>query len=317
MAQEIYLIDNDNDLKTKLVEIFKKEKEYKFKKAKPKEIENVLKNIPALIIINEDGIKEDIIKLCNQIRENEDNSITPIIVISSNKEKAHRIEILQACVEHYIKAPIDEEYLYYTIKNVIRLLDTNRRVSPLTGLPGNVQIQAEMKKRLLNKEDFAILYIDLDNFKAYNDVYGFLNGDEIIKFTSRCILKHIHDTETEDSFVGHIGGDDFVAISSNINCEQICQDIVLEFDQGVLKYFTEEDIEKGYLEVPNRKCILEQFPLTSISIGVVIADKGRFHNVLEIGEVAAQVKHLAKITPGSTYVIDRRKQNDGVSKCSL
>ena len=164
-----------------------------------------------------------------------------------------------------------------------------------------------MKKRLLNKEDFAIIYIDLDNFKAYNDVYGFLNGDEIIKFTAKCILKHIHDTETEDNFVGHIGGDDFVAISSNTNCEQICQDIVLEFDQGVLKYFNEEDIERGYLEVPNRKCILEQFPLTSISIGVVIADKGRFHNVLEIGEVAAQVKHLAKITPGSTYVIDRRK----------
>lgn len=317
MAQEIYLIDDGNELKTKLEELFKNEKEYKFKKAKTKEIDTVLKNIPALIIINEDGIQDDIIKLCNQIRENEDNSITPIIVISSNKEKSHRIEILQACVEHYIKAPIDEEYIYYTVKNVIRLLDTNRRVSPLTGLPGNVQIQAEMKKRLLNKEDFAILYIDLDNFKAYNDVYGFFNGDEIIKFTSRCILKHIHDTELEDSFVGHIGGDDFVAITSNINCEQICQDIVLEFDQGVLKYFNKEDIENGYLEVPNRKCILEQFPLTTISIGVVIADKGRFYNVLEIGEVAAQVKHLAKITPGSTYVIDRRKENDCISKCEV
>ena len=307
MSQEIYLIDDGTDLKSRLTELFKKEKDYKFKKAKTNEIETVLKNIPALIIINEDGIQDDITKLCNKIRENEDNSITPIIVISSNKEKEHRIKILRACVEHYIKSPIDEEYLYYTIKNVIRLLDTNRRVSPLTGLPGNVQIQAEMKKRLLNKEDFAILYLDLDNFKAYNDVYGFLNGDEIIKFTSRCILKHIHDTETEDSFVGHIGGDDFVAITSNIDCEQICQDIILEFDQGVLQYFNEDDIEKGYLEVPNRKCVLEQFPLTSISIGVVIADKNRFHNVLEIGEVAAQVKHLAKITPGSTYVIDRRK----------
>ncbi len=194
MAQQIYLIDDGNELKTKLTELFKKEKDYKFKKAKTTQIDTVLKNIPALIIINEDGIQEDIIKLCNQIRENEDNSITPIIVISSVKEKEHRVKILQACVEHYIKAPIDEEYLYYTIKNVIRLLDTNRRVSPLTGLPGNVQIQAEMKKRLLNKEDFAILYVDLDNFKAYNDIYGFLNGDEIIKFNARCITKNINYT---------------------------------------------------------------------------------------------------------------------------
>ena len=207
MAQEIYIIDNDNGLKSKLVDIFKKEKEYKFKKAKITDVESVLKNIPALIIINEDGIQEDTVKLCNQIRQNEDNSITPIIVISSRKEKEHRVEILKACVEHYIKSPIDEEYLYYTIKNVIRLLDTNRRVSPLTGLPGNVQIQAEMKKRLLNTEDFSILYIDLDNFKAYNDIYGFLNGDEIIKLTSRCILKQLHeDTEEEDNNVGDIGG---------------------------------------------------------------------------------------------------------------
>ncbi len=316
MAQEIYLIDDGNKLKNKLVELFEEEKDYKFKKAKPKEIENVLKDIPALIIINEDGIAEDIISLCNQIRENEDNSITPIIVISSITEKEHRIKILQACVEHYIKSPIDEEYLYYTIKNVIRLLDTNRRVSPLTGLPGNVQIQAEIKKRLLNKEDFAILYIDLDNFKAYNDVYGFLNGDEIIKFTARCVQSHLHDTDGMNNFVGHIGGDDFVAITSKTDCEDICQNIILEFDQGVLKYFNQEDIERGYLEVPNRKCVMEQFPLTTISIAVVVVDKGRFHNVLEIGEVAAQVKHLAKTTPGSTYMIDRRK-NSEIPICPL
>ena len=307
MAHEIYLIDDDNELKSKLLGLFKDEKDYKFKKAKTSQVEVVLKNIPELIIINEDSIKIDIIELCEKIRANEDNTITPIIVISSNIQKEHRVKVLQACVEHYIKVPIDEQYLYYTVKNVIRLLDTNRRVSPLTGLPGNVQIQAEMKKRLLNKEDFAILYLDLDNFKAYNDVYGFMNGDEIIKFTSRCILKHLHDTETEDNFVGHIGGDDFVAITPNVNCEQICQDIILDFDQGVSKYFNDEDIEKGYLEVPNRKCILEQFPLTSISIGVVIADKNRFKNVLEIGEEAAQVKHLAKTIQGSAYVIDRRK----------
>ena len=201
MAQEIYIIDENNELKNKLVELFKKESDYKFKKAKTKDIETVLKNIPSLIIINEDGIQDNIIELCNKIRQNEDNSITPIIVISSVREKKHRVEILKSCVEHYIKAPIDEEYLYYTIKNVIRLLDTNRRVSPLTGLPGNVQIQAEMKKRLLNKEEFAILYVDLDNFKAYNDIYGFLKGDEIIKFTSRCIINHLSDTETENNLL--------------------------------------------------------------------------------------------------------------------
>lgn len=311
MAQEIYIIDESDELKSTIAELFKKEKEYKLKKVSSGNIDVALKNIPSLIIINEDTLEENIIEVCKRIRLNEDNSITPIIVVSSNKEKEHRVEVLRECVEHYIKAPIDKEYLYYTIKNVIRLLDTNRRVSPLTGLPGNVQIQAEMKKRLLNKEEFVMLYLDLDNFKAYNDVYGFLNGDEIIKFTARTISNNIDKLSTSgNTFVGHIGGDDFVAIvSAQDDYEAICQSIIAEFDKGILKYFTEEDIERGYLEVPNRKCVIEEFPLTSISIGVVVVNKSRFHNVLEIGEVGAQVKHLAKTTMGSAYSIDRRTEN--------
>ena len=313
MAQEVYLIDNNDELKEIILGLFKKEQEckIKLKKVNTKNIDDALKNIPALIIINEDTLDENIIEVCKKIRLNEDNSITPIIVVSSNKEKEHRIEVLKECVEHYIKAPVDKEYLYYTIKNVIRLLDTNRRVSPLTGLPGNVQIQAEMKKRLLNKEDFVMLYLDLDNFKAYNDVYGFLNGDEIIKFTARTIVDNIDKLSVSGkTFVGHIGGDDFVAIvSCEDDFEAICQNIIAEFDKGILKFFNEVDVERGYLEVPNRKCVLEQFPLTSISIGAVVAHRGRFHNVLEIGEVGAQVKHLAKTTVGSAYVIDRRKEN--------
>ena len=165
MAQEVYIIDNDDELKHIIFNLFKEENDYKvkLKKVNTENIDVALKNIPSLIIINEDTIDEDIIEVCKRIRLNEDNSITPIIVISSNIEKEHRIEVLKECVEHYIKVPIDKEYLFYTIKNIIRLLDTNRRVSPLTGLPGNVQIQAEMKKRLLNKEDFVMLYLDLDN----------------------------------------------------------------------------------------------------------------------------------------------------------
>ena len=307
MIQDIYLIDEDDTIRVEISKLFKNEPDYKFKKAKREDVADVLRDIPALIIINEDGIKEDIVSFCNEIRENEDNSITPIIVISSNWEKEHRISILKSCVEHYIIAPVDYEYLYYTIKNITRLLYTNRRVSPLTGLPGNVQIQTETKRHLLNKSNFAMMYFDLDNFKAYNDVYGFLNGDEIIKFTAKTIYKHVHNSGYEDAFVGHVGGDDFVAIVSDKDCESICQNIIAEFDKSIENFFSKEDVERGYLEVPNRKGIIEQFPLTTISIGVVVVDKGRFHNVLEIGETAAEVKHFAKITPGSAYVIDRRR----------
>jgi diguanylate cyclase (GGDEF)-like protein len=306
MVQEIYIIDDDDKLIENLKNMFETEKEYKFKGVKTKDIDIALKNIPSLIIINEDGTGKEILELCKQIRENEDNSITPIIVLGEEREKEHRISILKLNVEYYIVKPVDNDYLYYTIKNLVRLMYMNRRVSPLTGLPGNVQIQTEMKKRLLKKERFAVIYLDLDNFKAYNDLYGFSKGDEIIKFTARTITKNIHNSDSESSFVGHIGGDDFIAIVSETDYEQICKSIIKEFDEKVLEFFTNEDAQRGFVEVANRRGIIEQFPLTSISIGVVDVDEHRFTNTLEIGEVGAQVKHLAKTTIGSSFVIDRR-----------
>lgn len=306
MVQEIYIIDDDDSSIWIFRELFKNDPEYKFISVKTEQIDIALKNIPSLIVINEDAIDRDVVDLCKQIRKDEDNTITPVIVVSSKSGREHRVKILQESIEYFIKKPVDEQYLYYTVKNLNRLLASNRRVSPLTGLPGNVQIHAELKKRILRQEPFSVLYADLDNFKAYNDVYGFLKGDEIIEFTAETIINLVHSNELEKTFVGHIGGDDFVAIVPGTSCEKLCQNILAYFDKHVEKYFSEADLEKGYIEVANRKGIIEQFPLTSLSIGVVVADVGRFHNILEIGEVGAQVKHAAKSVMGSSYAIDRR-----------
>ena len=308
--QTIYLIDDDEDLKKKLSNGFYEKNNFKFKQIKTENIDVALKDIPALILINEDTITEDAAFVCNKIRNNDDNSITPIIVVTSNIQREHRIETLKEGATYFIKKPIDFEYLSYTITNIVNLLYINRKVSPLTSLPGNVQIQAEMKRRLLKKEYFVMLYLDLDNFKAYNDVYGFAKGDEIIKFTAKTIVNNVHSKEEDNNFVGHIGGDDFIAIVEDKDYEKICQNIILEFDKNVRRYITDEDITKGYLEVPNRKGIIEEFPLTSISVGAVEVEPGRFKNSLEIGEAGAQVKHLSKTIPGSAYVIDRRKNKE-------
>ncbi len=307
MVQEVYIIDDDDASIVIFRELFKNDPEYKFTSVKTEQIDIALKNIPSLIVINEDAIDRDVVDLCRKIRKDEDNTITPVIVVSSKGEREHRLRILGESIEYFIKKPVDEQYLYYTVKNLNRLLYTNRRISPLTGLPGNVQIHAELKKRILKKEPFCALYLDLDNFKAYNDVYGFLKGDQIIEFTAETIIKCIHDSGMENTFIGHIGGDDFIALIPGIVCEKICQNILANFDHNVKKYFTDDDIERGYIEVANRKGIIEQFPLTSLSIGVVVADVGRFGNILEIGEIGAQVKHAAKSVMGSSYAVDRRK----------
>ncbi len=307
MIQEIYIIDDDESSIEVFKELFKKDEDFKFISVKSNQIDIALKNIPSIIIVNEDAIEIDIVKLCKKIRNDDDNSITPIIVVSSNRDKEHRIKVLEQSVEYYVRKPVNEIYLYYTIKNLSRLLSINRRISPLTGLPGNVQIHAELKKRISSNKPFSVLYLDLDNFKAYNDVYGFLKGDEIIKFTANVIFECVHRDISEGTFIGHIGGDDFVAVVPILDCSELCEDIIANFDAKVTKFFTEEDVEKGYIEVANRKGIIEQFPLTSISIGVVEAEPNRFSNILEIGEVGAQVKHLAKTIMGSSYAVDKRK----------
>ena len=307
MYQEIYVIEDNQILTNKLKKIFENEKEYVFINVNSNNLEEGIQTIPDLIIIDEDNISANILDVCNYIRKQKDNTITPVMVISSNVDKEHRLDILKTDVEYFIKSPMDDEYIYYTIRNIIRLMVSNRKVSPLTGLPGNIQIQVELRKRLLKKENFVVLYFDLDNFKEYNDTYGFLKGDEVIKFTAKTILKTMHSYKVEDSFVGHIGGDDFVGIISNVDYERLCQDIIAVFDTNIKEYFNSEDIQNGYLEVENRKGVIEQFPLTAISIGVVNVHAGDYNNPLEIGEVGAQVKHLAKTQIGSAYAINRRK----------
>ena len=306
--KKVYIIDSYKELTKSLKDIMKKEKNIEVNRFDSSELEESLVNTPDIIVINEDNIEIDIKQVFKVIKANEENSIIPIIVISSNENEDHIIDVLKNDVEVYHKAPINSEILYYSIINIIRLLNRNRMVSPLTGLPGNLQIQAEMTKRLINGKKYAMIYVDLDNFKAYNDTYGFSNGDEVIKLTARVITKNV--LKQEGNFVGHVGGDDFVAIVEYGDYETICQNIIAEFDKSIEKCFTEEDVERGYIEVENRKGVMEQFPLTSISVGVVEVTKERFKNTLEIGEAGAAVKHLAKTIFGSTYVIDRRKKRE-------
>ena len=308
MVNEVYIIDDDETSIVIFKELFRDEPDYKFISVKTEQIDIALKNIPSLIVINEDAIDRDVIELCRKIRKDEDNTITPVIVVSSNGSRAHRMRILNESVEYFIKKPVDEGYLYYTVKNLSRLLTTNRTVSPLTGLPGNVQIHSELKKRISKEEEFSVLYVDLDNFKSYNDVYGFLKGDKIIQFTADVLMQEIHKTGP-GGFVGHVGGDDFIAIVPFTETEDLCQRIIAIFENKIKTFFTDEDAKKGYIEIANRKGIIEKFPLTSISIAVVVVDKNRFGNILEIGDVAAQVKHAVKNIMGSSYIIDRRKSN--------
>ncbi len=308
-TKSIVIIDDTNEVYNFATKIFSAEHDYEFTCATSKReaINKALQEIPDLIIINADGLEKDVLKVCEFIRKNLDNAITPIIVTASSKDVEFRVEVLKRIVEYYIPKPLHEVYFYYTIKNLSRLIEANRCISNLTGLPGNVQIEIELKRRVAGKKLYAVLYADLDNFKAYNDKYGFMNGDEVIKFTANVMRENIQKYGSKGDFLGHIGGDDFVAIVSYENARKIGKEIIKQFDENIKDFYSEEDVKNRYIKILNRKGKMEKYPLMTLTVAMISNKFRNYTSVLELGEDGASVKKKAKSIEGSTFLENRRK----------
>ncbi len=173
------------------------------------------------------------------------------------------------------------------------------QLNPLTALPGNILIEKALHNVLLSSEKYCVIYFDIDNFKAYNDVYGFENGDRVIKDLANAITQNVPDMD----FVGHVGGDDFVAIVRLEEADDICERILDRFDRSINKFYNEEDIQNGYIIARSRQGIEEQFPLISLSIGGVSIWERRFTNIFELSAESSRVKKECKMIPGSAYMI--------------
>jgi len=182
-------------------------------------------------------------------------------------------------------------------------LDTN----PLTHLPGSIAIENVLNKRINSGVLFAFCLIDLDNFKAYNDHYGYARGNQVIKATAQIVEGAVKKNWTDETFYGHIGGDDFVVIASIDQAENICRFIVDSFDKTVSELYDAKDLKQGYIMCDSRKGPKKKYPIMTISIGVVTNKKRKLKHVVQVGEIAAEVKNYAKSKPGSVYYVDRRK----------
>jgi diguanylate cyclase (GGDEF)-like protein len=194
-------------------------------------------------------------------------------------------------------------------KRLKRLEEMYLDTSPLTHLPGGIAIENILKKRIDSGVLFAFCLIDLDNFKAYNDHYGYARGNQVIKNTAQIIEKAVKKHGTDETFYGHIGGDDFVVISSIDHYTKICRFIVNQFDKTVDKLYDPEDLRRGAIIRISRKGVKKKFPIMTISIGVVTNKKRQLKHVVQVGEIAAEVKNYAKSKPGSLYFVDRRESS--------
>ncbi|MGZ4130222.1 MAG: GGDEF domain-containing protein, partial [Actinomycetota bacterium] len=174
------------------------------------------------------------------------------------------------------------------------------------GLPGNIRIQEEIERMVKEGRPFAVLYVDLDNFKAYNDQKGFVRGDQLIKTTAMIVQDAVVEFGGTDSFVGHVGGDDFVAIVPPDVAEEAAQRIVARFDDRIPAFYEQEDLDRGFVEVEDRKGVMQKVPLVGVSVGVATTAKRAFAHYGEAVAVATEMKQFAKRDAGSSYAVDRR-----------
>jgi len=202
------------------------------------------------------------------------------------------------------------------VQMILRRTQETMSANPLTGLPGNNIISRRIDSFIANGVDFAACYVDLDHFKAYNDEYGFDAGDKVIKFTAE-ILGRVTEELAQDSFVGHIGGDDFLFLVDLDSFEACCQTVIERFDRDILRFYREEHMRSGFMESINRQGQRVRLPLMSVSIGVVPNVQRAFTDAMQVSNRAAEMKKYAKSQQGSCYRVDRRTAGFGANDAGV
>jgi diguanylate cyclase (GGDEF)-like protein len=261
---------------------------------------------PNVIILDIMMPRMDGLTALHRLRSQAATASIPIILLTARGLPEDRVRGLELGADDYITKPFDITELAARVRAVLRRTQAARDLSPLTGLPGNFKITAEIEACIRDRREFALVHGDLDNFKAFNDHYGFMRGDEVIRFCGNCFTEAATNLGIDGAFVGHIGGDDFVAMIPPAMAESFCKEVIERFDDGILDLYDTADALRGYIEVIDRRGERYAFPVVSLSLGVASTDVREIGTQWEASAIAVEMKEFAKKQPGSTYRIDRR-----------
>src|SRR5215469_14335161 len=189
----------------------------------------------------------------------------PIVILSALGEPKDKVSAFETGVDDYITKPFHTDELIARVHAQLRRVQQNF-LSPLIGLPGGFQVELAIKYKLNSKEPWSLLYLDLDNFKAFNDAYGFLTGNDMIRLVGRICQRVVRENGNPDDFVGHIGGDDYVIVTSPDRTEKLCYSISTAYKMESKELYHPEDLCRGLINGIDRKGLPYQFPLVSLSI---------------------------------------------------
>lgn len=307
MSDKVLVADDDPDILT-VVKINLELDGFEVETAVDGEdaLQKATANPPNVIILDIMMPRMDGLTALHRLRSQAATAAIPIILLTARGLPEDRVRGLELGADDYITKPFDITELAARVRAVLRRTQAARDLSPLTGLPGNFKITAEIETAIQEKREFALVHGDLDNFKAFNDHYGFMRGDEVIRFCGNCLSEAATSLGIQNAFVGHIGGDDFVSIVPPSMAEQYCKEVIERFDDGILDLYDTADALRGYIEVIDRRGERYAFPVVSLSLGVASTDVREIGTQWEASAIAVEMKEFAKKQPGSTYRIDRR-----------
>ncbi|OGS22016.1 MAG: hypothetical protein A2252_05925 [Elusimicrobia bacterium RIFOXYA2_FULL_39_19] len=265
---------------------------------------------PDLLLLDCDMPNMSGYDVCMNIKKDHATCYIPVILLSGTRTKVYdKVIGLQVGADDYMVKPYDSDELRARVAQSIRRTKDFISLNPLTKLPGTSRIEEEIIHRIKSGEKFAVGYADLDNFKAYNDLYGYPKGDNVIHLLQEVIFEAINLCGTQDDFLGHIGGDDFIMVTSVDKIDNICTYVTENFDKRIPAYYTKPDRETGHVITTDRKGIEHKFPIMTVSIGVSTNERREIKHYAEIIDILIEMKKFAKSAEereGSLFVKDRR-----------
>jgi diguanylate cyclase (GGDEF)-like protein len=271
-------------------------------------VEQAHQHQPDLLLLDVMMPHLDGYEVCRRLRASFTTRQIPIIMLTAKTAESDRIQGLEGGANDYVTKPWQARELMLRVRNVLEWSKQQRSASPLTGLPGNLSIGEEIARRLAGDAPFALLQLDIDHFKAFNDMYGYTRGDKAIQTLASVIVQASNRHGGPSNFIGHIGGDDFVVLAAAEEAEDLGEEIIEEFNRQILTLYDPADRERGYVEVRNRLHELERFPLMSMTIALVSTDRIPVSHQAQLLDIAQELKAHGKGIPGSVLVGERRRQ---------
>jgi len=265
-------------------------------------IQFALREMPQLIILDIMLPGIDGHEVVKQLRDHPKTMNIPIIVLSACISHVDKTHAFESGVDNYITKPFNTEELLARIRRQLKRIQQGT-LSPLTQLPGGLQLERAISSKLNSTDPWSLLYLDLDNFKAFNDVYGFLAGNNMILLVGQVCQRAIYELGNITDFVGHIGGDDFLIMTTPDKAQLLCEHILECYKQQSRALYRHEDLDRGSISGVDRKGRAYQFPFVSLSVGVVNNPFRHPYNLDEIGVLVAEAKRHAKLSSDNIFSI--------------